>query len=180
MKLGNSECMCPDNDIANLKEKFKGNTLLVVDDSVELRQLIVRMFKTLGFNTIEAESGRKAFAAFKQNKIDGVLSDIRMPDGDGIELLENIRSLDPNLPIVVLMSGFCDVTIEEAIKKGAVTILNKPLKGKVIVTTVIKAMNDALLSLDMQAEAAVSGGQLDVLKSLVEKDQNMIYKFNSF
>lgn len=167
-------------NLSEVKKKFRHFTLLVVDDSVELRHVVTSIFSKLGFNVLEADGGRRALEIVKTNYISGVLSDIRMPDGDGLELLENVRKLDPTFPVVVLMSGFTDITIEQAVQRGAVTIINKPATGKIMVGTMIKAMTDATLSLDNQAREAVTNGQLDVLKVLVGRDREILYKPDTF
>ena len=67
-------------------------TILIVDDEIDLRDSIAFDYKRKGFNVLVASSGNEAFEIVKKNKVNVVLSDVRMPDGDGIELLYNIKT----------------------------------------------------------------------------------------
>ncbi len=73
-------------------------------------------------------SSREGVAAYKHEEFDVVLTDIRMPEMDGIELLKNIRSLDPEAR-VILMTGFLEDRISmEAARHGVSAVLSKPFK----------------------------------------------------
>src|SRR5689334_18338898 len=112
-----------------MKEKMedvKKYTLLIVDDEETLLNTIVFDFKRKGFTVLSADCGDKAFELVKANRIDLVISDIRMPGGDGVSLLEKIRSYDPKIPTVLFLTGFADVTQEECIAKGASKVFSKP------------------------------------------------------
>lgn len=104
----------------------KGKTLLIVDDEPDLRGPLVMEFESLGCKVFEAGSGHEALEIVKREKIDAVISDIRMPDGDGVELLRNIKELHHAVPVVMLITGFSDLSREEAYHLGAEAILAKP------------------------------------------------------
>jgi len=123
---------------------LKKYTLLVVDDEETLRNAMVFDFKRKGFTVLSAESGQTAFEIVKSQKIHLVVSDMRMPGGDGMSLLENIRAYDPTLPTVIFITGFIDVTEEQAIAKGARKVLSKPFDRKVLMDSVLDAVLDAL------------------------------------
>lgn len=104
----------------------KDINVLVVDDDGDLREILVSNLDLEGFTVFEAEGGRAALTFLKEHKIDFVLSDIRMPAGDGIELLKEIRKIDPNIPVVCLITGFSDSTKEDVLKLGGIDLLGKP------------------------------------------------------
>lgn len=106
---------------------LKGKTVLIVDDEPDLREIMIFEFESHGCQIIEAENGKIAFDLFLKNDVDLVISDVRMPGGDGIELLEKIRGKDKKKPVIILVSGFADVSREEAIKKGANSLEMKPI-----------------------------------------------------
>lgn len=106
---------------------------MVVEDEPLLRMAVVYDFRRRGFQVLEATNGREAYDLLVQNPVDIVLTDIRMPGGDGVELLERIKARDPLKPIVILMTGFADLSLEEALAKGADTVFPKPFDRKALV-----------------------------------------------
>lgn len=110
----------------NTLEPLKGKTLLVVEDEADLREPLVSEFQYLGCKVFQASNGADAFAIVCNEQIDLVISDIRMPGGDGIQLLKNIRARSGEIPAVMLMTGFSDVSAEESYALGAEAILTKP------------------------------------------------------
>jgi CheY-like chemotaxis protein len=114
-------------------------TILLVDDEVDLREAVAFDFQMKGYNVVEAGNGREAFEALcKAPKVDLIVSDVRMPGGDGIELLEKTKERDPKQPAVVLVTGFADISTEDAFDKGASAVLSKPFDRKVLMATIIK------------------------------------------
>jgi DNA-binding NtrC family response regulator len=81
--------------------------VLLVDDQPELRRLFRRSLNKAGYVVVEAWNGRVAVELAQQLRFDVVVSDVHMPDMSGIELLEALRALDADLP-VVLTSGSLD------------------------------------------------------------------------
>lgn len=122
----------------------KDITILVVDDEEYLRKAIVMDFKRKGFNVLSAENGTEAYELIKANKIHLVLSDVRMPNGDGIELLDRLKELDPDVPIFMFITGFTDMSAEEAYHRGADAIFSKPFDRKSLMEAVIKAISNKL------------------------------------
>jgi CheY-like chemotaxis protein len=107
-------------------------SILIVDDEPLLREILVEDFEYEGFKVYEASGGNEAFSKIKSGEfmVDTVLSDIRMPDGSGIDLLENIEREITDGPSVVLVSGFADITEEEALAKGAKRLFKKPFDNE--------------------------------------------------
>ncbi|MCD9021510.1 response regulator [Cohnella silvisoli] len=104
--------------------------ILIVEDEIEIRQSIVSMLRHSGFKDIRtAEDGQTALALTEQERIDIIISDIRMPRMSGIELLEQIRKQDKNI-LFVLLSGY-DLFeyAQHAIKLGAFSYLLKPVQA---------------------------------------------------
>lgn len=119
----------------------KNYTLLIVDDEEALRNTIVFDFKRKGFNVIAAANGTEALAVLRKTRVDLVLSDIRMPAGDGVSMLEQIRADHPAIPVVIFITGFADVTTEECLKKGAAAVLSKPFDRKKLLDSVTEALS---------------------------------------
>ena len=110
---------------------LSGKKILVVDDELDLREIISEDLELLGAEVFNAENGRSAFDLAKLVHPDLILSDVRMPGGDGIELLSRIKDLPQNpSPYVFLITGFADMSPEEATSLGAQGMLAKPFNLK--------------------------------------------------
>lgn len=99
-------------------------TILVVEDDLEFRDVVVTTLKRAGYTVHEAENGAAAMKLIESMTIDIVLSDIRMPVMDGMDLLKHVQELEKK-PKVVMMTGFSTTTKEEVISAGAETLVEK-------------------------------------------------------
>lgn len=116
-------------------------TILVVDDDPVMRSTIAYDLTRKGFQVLDAGSGQEALEVARNHPIALVLSDIRMPQGDGIELLKSLRLLNPSLPVVILMTGYADISTEDAIRGGALTVLQKPFRRDVLFKHISDILN---------------------------------------
>lgn len=118
------------------------NLVLVVDDEEGVREAIGTFLEIEGLQPIEAKSGREALEIIKKNKeIKFVISDVRMPNGDGVFLMDELRKIDPVMPFIVLVSGQADISREDAIKKGALDMFMKPPDMDKIIALIKKSIN---------------------------------------
>jgi CheY-like chemotaxis protein len=114
--------------------------ILIVDDEEDLREAIAFDFKRKKFKVLTAGSGREAMKVIEANPVNVVLSDMRMANGDGMELLEWIKARHAFIPVVMFITGYADIALEEAYDKGAEAVFSKPFDRKVLFSTVEKAM----------------------------------------
>lgn len=110
--------------------------VLVVDDDDDLREVVAQDFASKGYEVRTAASGDEAFRLVQQAPVDLVLSDLRMPSGDGIDLLKQIVALDAPRPAVILMTGFADLNSEQARALGAAALVGKPFDRSALFATV--------------------------------------------
>lgn len=122
-------------------ERKEQKTVLIVDDEGQLCELVESFLVKEGISADSANSGSQALAKIKENNYQLVLSDIRMPDGDGFFLLKEVRALDEP-PAVVIMTGSTDVKRDEFVKQGAVGFLYKPVRRAELIEVVKKALQD--------------------------------------
>jgi len=103
-------------------------TILVVDDEPGIIAMLSGLLKDEGYGVVTAENGQEALNQLKQNRVDLVILDLRLPVGlDGLEVLEQIKADDENLP-VIMMSGQGTIPIAvEATRLGAYDFIEKPL-----------------------------------------------------
>lgn len=122
--------------------------LLIVDDEIELRSALSQMLAEQGYETVEAGSGEEALALLTERDIDLMLTDLMMPEMDGIELLREGLGIDPHL-VGILMTGQGTVsTAVNAMKAGAFDYILKPFKLQTLLPTLSRAMELRRLRLD--------------------------------
>lgn len=121
-------------------------SILVVDDKELVRDSVATMLARTGWNVRAAADGPSALRIVAEDRPDVVLTDLSMPDMDGMALLERLRRVDEHMP-VVLMTAFATVqTAVEAMKKGAFDYLTKPFDGDELVLTIRRAVKHAKLA----------------------------------
>ena len=101
--------------------------LLVVDDDRRMAKTLVDILRVKGYQAEAAHSGREALEKVSAGDLDCVLSDIRMPDVNGVELCQAIRRVRPDLPVVLMTAYASDGLVEEGLEEGAIAALTKPL-----------------------------------------------------
>jgi CheY-like chemotaxis protein len=112
--------------------------ILVVDDNAGVRTSARALLEAAGFQVVEAESGAAALRVLRSEGADVVLTDIFMPDTDGIELIHALRRDSPDLPIVAMSGGGKDV-LAVARSFGAAGIVEKPLTQRKLVGAIRRA-----------------------------------------
>jgi DNA-binding NtrC family response regulator len=103
--------------------------ILLVDDEDGVRTLISGFLRRNGHEVVEAPSGRAALRILQTELIDVVISDINMPDVDGLEVIRSVRELQPGLPVVAVTGGGMipgSVLLKTAQAMGAMRTLEKP------------------------------------------------------
>ncbi|MEZ4742932.1 MAG: response regulator [Bdellovibrionota bacterium] len=142
-------------------------TVLIAEDNVQLREALAFKLMRNGFNVLEASDGIEALTQIKGEKIDLVISDIRMPKSDGVELITNIRNIDARMPPVIFLSGYSDLSLEKAYDLGCFDFLSKPFNTKELIEIVKLATE--LGGIDWINSQIDDGSNIEVL-SLDKKD----------
>lgn len=119
---------------------MKINSILVVDDEMLMREMIGEMLKEKATKIVVVESGSQALKALSRDKYDIIITDIKMPDMNGFQLLEYIKLIDPIVP-VIMITAFDDVyDMREAMEKGAEEYVVKPFKKDEICVFIDRAI----------------------------------------
>ncbi len=100
--------------------------LLITDDSRLLRKKLREELENLGCEVLEAANGKEAIEIDMANNLDGVILDIVMPEVGGIEALQVIREVTPDVPIVMLSSAGTPQKLMQTLKMGAIDFIQKP------------------------------------------------------
>jgi two-component system response regulator PilR (NtrC family) len=110
--------------MADLKKKPK--RMLVVDDEKSVRDLLAEYLNEYGYEVTCASNGQDALKAYKEGPFDIILSDLNMAPMDGLELLNQVKQINPDA-IFIMITGYPSITSSiEAIKKGARDYITKP------------------------------------------------------
>jgi DNA-binding NtrC family response regulator len=114
-------------------------TVLVVDDEPAMREMLVSLLDESGINAQPAGSAREALALSREADFDAVISDIRMPEKDGVTLLAELREARPETP-VILMTAFGSIdSAVEAMRDGAFDYITKPFKRGSVLASLERA-----------------------------------------
>jgi DNA-binding NtrC family response regulator len=123
--------------MANTKQ-----VILIVDDEEGLRDGLRQLLEGEGYAVVAAETGEEALQILQQSHIDLVLTDMRMPGMDGIELLKKIRERYGELGVIIL-TGYGQIeSYIEAMNFGAIEYVSKPFKVNELKFIVNKVLND--------------------------------------
>ena len=116
-------------------------TILIVDDEKNYLTILSAVLEDEGFEVLTALGGREALELHKTSDLDLILTDMKMPEMDGIELLEHIKSVDSDLPVIMMTAyGTVDKAVE-AMQKGAYTYVLKPFDNERLIIYVKKAIS---------------------------------------
>jgi two-component system response regulator PilR (NtrC family) len=115
--------------------------ILVVDDEESLRDLLQDYFTMAGYEVVQASDGAEALKKFAPGKFDCIISDLAMPNIDGLELLKKIRLLDSEV-VFLMITGYPEIgNAIEAMKEGAYDYVTKPFHMEDIQLKVERALN---------------------------------------
>jgi two-component system response regulator HydG len=128
---------------------MKGRILIVDDDTGHLTMLNT-VLSSLGHNIQKAMDGEDAIQAARENPFDLILMDVRMSNVDGIEALQQIKEINPAIPIIIMTAYSSVDKAVEAMKLGAYDYLTKPLNFDELKITLERAMNHLELSIENQ------------------------------
>ncbi|MEA9355801.1 response regulator [Bacteriovorax sp. PP10] len=120
------------------KNKIK---ILIVDDEVELLKMIADEFVSRGHNVMTAANGNEAIAKIQISLPEVVLCDYKMPSGNGLDVLNYVKSLGKNKPTFFFISGHSELTPEECIAAGARNFFAKPFDIDEMITQVENEFN---------------------------------------
>lgn len=122
-------------------------SILVVDDDLHVLEVIDARLSSSGFQVCKASGVQEALGILKDKKVDLIISDMKMPGMGGMDLLENVRSLMPGLPLIFLTAYGTIPDAVRAVKAGAVDYLIKPFDGRDLINKTRKILKNGYKSL---------------------------------
>src|SRR5437667_1603731 len=124
--------------------------ILVVDDDEALLRLLSMRLSANGFAVTTCATGEEALALAKREMFDLALTDLRLPDRDGLSVLEGLKLIHPDLPVLLLTAHGSIPNAVEAMQKGAFGYLTKPFDNKELEATLEKALAQQRMSREIQ------------------------------
>lgn len=141
------------------------NRILVVDDEESIRDSLRGLFEDEGYSVLCAASGEEAVARFRKHPVGCVLLDIWMPGIDGLETLSRLKTMDANVP-VIMMSGHATIdTAVRATRQGAFDFVEKPLSSDRLLILIRNALEKRKLAIENQElkQQSEPGGMQDLI-----------------
>jgi two-component system response regulator PilR (NtrC family) len=135
--------------------------ILVVDDEPSMREMLAIMLFKEGFEVLVAESRAAAARVFAQGTVDMVITDVKLPDGDGIEILRHVKSASPQTVVIVMTAFGSTETAVAALKLGAHDYLIKPFdveELKIVVRGALESQHLKEENLRLRAELDAQHG----------------------
>jgi two-component system NtrC family response regulator len=115
--------------------------ILIVDDEKHYPMIIGEILQEEGYQTFTAPSGMEALDILNTQLIDLVLTDVKMPGMTGIDLLEKIKELKPDMPVIIMTAFGSVEKAVEAMHKGAYTFILKPFENEALIAHIAKALS---------------------------------------
>lgn len=142
------------------------NKILLVDDDEIFRNVTTKVLSREGYSIDQAASLREAEERIRQEDYALLLTDMKMPDGDGVQTIREFKEIRPNLDVVV-MTGYGTLdTVIESLRAGATDILFKPCSSQQLKDTIHKAIH--------KRELTEQNKQLRVLNEMKDKFLNLV------
>jgi DNA-binding NtrC family response regulator len=117
--------------------------ILLVDDNEDARVTVARILEMSGYGVVQAANARSASALLKEHRPDLVITDIFMPEGDGFEMLSELKDRQPTIPVIA-MSGGGDAqgldVLTMAGRLGAKRVLYKPFARRQLLDAITEAL----------------------------------------
>lgn len=120
--------------------------ILIVDDEKNIRSGLEMAFEDEGYTVLTAANGKEAWNEINRNSVDLVITDLRMPEMDGYELLKRITSSYPTLPVIVLTGHGTIETAVETMRDGAIDFFTKPVDIDKLLLVVRKTITASSLA----------------------------------
>lgn len=117
--------------------------ILIVDDEESVRRIISIQLRRLGHETLEAPDGPEALELIESSEISIVITDLKMPKMDGLELLQKLRRHYPQIPVIMITAHGTIDTAVEAMKLGAFDYITKPFNQDDFLKTIERAIRSS-------------------------------------
>ncbi len=149
--------------------------ILVIDDEQVIRQLVLEILETAGYDVTGAESAERALALLDREEFDLVVSDVVMPGLSGLELLEAVRERRASLPVVLVTGAGTYDTLSQALTRGAAGLVTKPFAHADLQSAVADALERANRSREELRERLLAPTLASALANAIEARDSYLH-----
>jgi len=137
-----------------MKQEYSKEYLMIVDDEIEVGQVVTELLSSLGFNADSESSGKNALQQIRNGKYTFLITDINMPELNGIELIKKVKEEKPDISIIAMTGFDKDYAYMDVINAGANDFITKPFKideieAKISRVLIEKRIRDELAKLSI-------------------------------
>ncbi|MCI0371862.1 MAG: sigma-54 dependent transcriptional regulator, partial [candidate division NC10 bacterium] len=155
--------------------KDSGARILVVDDEAGMRDFLSILLQREGHRVVAAANGKEALRLAREGRFDLVISDIRMPQLDGVGLLGGLREADREVPVILITAFASASSTIEAMKQGAFDYITKPFKVEEIKGVVTRALEaQRVRAAAVAAPVAAPGEAAPAIEGLIGRSPKMV------
>jgi two-component system response regulator FlrC len=147
---------------------MKKNRILIVDDDHAMRLALAESLESCGYDISAAENGSEALNLFNKRKFDLVVTDMKMPEMSGIEVLQGVKKMSPTVPVILITAYGTVNTAVEAMKQGAAEFIMKPFSLDDLEAIVKNVLNTS------KPEASKNQEVLHAAQRIITKDPKLI------
>jgi CheY-like chemotaxis protein len=119
---------------------WKTSRILIADDEPDMREIFAAWFRNLGCSVTEAADGKEALEILARDRFDAIVTDVRMPRIDGIQLVHHLHQSGSYTPVVIFVSGFTDLALPDAFDFGVEAVLSKPCERADLIAAVERSL----------------------------------------
>ncbi|TDW67565.1 response regulator receiver domain-containing protein [Novosphingobium sp. PhB55] len=116
-------------------------TVAIIDDDEDVREALCELLEVMGFVCRPFEGGSAFLAAFPSGRFDCVITDIRMPEINGLDVIDRLKELGAGTPVIVLTSAMDEHSRQRAVAGGACAYLMKPVDDAMMLASLERALS---------------------------------------
>ncbi|MEW6701922.1 MAG: sigma-54 dependent transcriptional regulator, partial [Bacteroidota bacterium] len=152
--------------------------ILVIDDDDSIRQTLTHLLMRLNYKVLSASNGKTGIEIAKQEQPDLIISDIRMPRLSGLEVLEEVKNLDPRIRVILITAHDDMATTIQAMQKGAYDFIEKPIEIERLKVSIKRALENKKLSEKIETIVSDNVTSYQIENTIIGKSRTMrdVYK----
>ncbi len=113
--------------------------ILIIDDEAPIRKMLKKLLEKNDYHVLEADNGKMGIDSYTKNKPDLIITDLIMPEKEGLESIRELKKLNPDIKIIAISGGGITdpkMYLNLASKFGAVRTFSKPIDNKILLATI--------------------------------------------
>jgi len=146
---------------------WQNANILIADDEPDMREIFAAWLRNLGCTVTEVSDGEEALQALARQKFDALVTDVRMPRLNGIQLVRRLHQSGEYIPVIIFVSGFVDLPLPDAYDLGVEAVLAKPCLRKELTAALRRSMQRRSLAFEPADDVSAPGPDDDIRQKFV-------------